>query len=377
VVAGLRLDPGTFQLIQPNTPIGVTSDTLWAYFNSIPPASVLSNVELNGLSRLYDDYLAVVNRLISRTGDALRIDLGDSYQAWMNYVAGLNPAPDPNDLPNIFFSWATIHAPGVASKGRNDVEAILDDPIALAQQAVMNKAAFVNGVPNFSVTVADLRDAIQRAPAAAFSFDSATQSADTSRSWARGAVGGFWDFFTAEGSGDWDKTQTKAASSHLAVAASFDHVLTQPAAPGNWYSSAALTAAYGSRDNTMWRPGTPNWNTTFGLTGTMQRFVTQLVVVDGIDITMTSQGDYDSGEQEEIRARAGAGFFPVFSAEAPGGYSADITFDTSGTMTVTASSPAGNPVVLGATVASAGQLLGGQALGQAVQAARAARANRR
>lgn len=360
VVAGLRLDAGTFQLIQPNTPVGATSDTLWAYYNSIPPASLLCNFELNGLNRLYDDYAAVVNRLVSQTGDALRVDLGDSYQAWMNYVGGLNPAPQPNDLPNIFFSWATIHAPGVASQGRNDIEAILDDPIALAQQAVTNKAGFINGVPNFTAAIQDLRSSIQRAPAASFSFDSATQSADTTYSWARSTVGGFWDFFTAEGSGNWDKTQSKAASSHLTMAVSFDHALTSPATPGGWYSSAALTAAYGTKDNTMWQPGTPNWNTTFGPTGSMQRFVTQLIVVDGINLTMTSQGDFDSGEQEEIRTQASAGFFPIFSAQAAGGFRSAVAFDSSGTMTVTGSSPAGNPVVLGVTVASASELLGGQ-----------------
>ena len=43
LVAGLRLDPATFQLLQPNTPIGDTSDQLWAYYNSIPPASLVNN----------------------------------------------------------------------------------------------------------------------------------------------------------------------------------------------------------------------------------------------------------------------------------------------------------------------------------------------
>jgi len=359
VVAGLRLDAGTFQLIQPNTPVGATSDTLWAYYNSIPPASLLSNFQLNGLNRLYDDYQAVVNMLISQTGDALRIDLGDSYQAWMNYVGALNPAPAPNDLPNIFFSWATIHAPGVASKGRNDIEAILDDPIALAQQAVINRSGFINGVPNFGATIQDLRNAVQSAPAASFSFDSLTQSSDTSTTWAKAAVGGFWDFFEAEGSSEWDKTQSKAASAHLTIAVSLDHALTFPAAPGAWYSSAALTAAYATRDNTMWRSGTPNWNTAFGPTGNLQRFLTELIVVDGIDLTMTSQADYDTSEQEEIKAQAQAGFFPFFCAEASGGFSSNVTFDGSGTMTVTGSSPAGNPVVLGAVVSPASALLGG------------------
>jgi hypothetical protein len=358
VVSGLRLDPGTFQLLQPNTPLGATSDQLWAYFNAIPAHSLVSNFQLNGLNRLYDDYRAVVNMLISQTGDAFRADLGDSYQAWIGYVSGLSPIPKPSDLPGIFFSWATVHAPGVASRGRNDLDAILDDPIALAQQTVVNQAGFINGTPNFGATIADLRDAIIQAPSGSFAFNSSTQSSDTSGTWAKAAAGGIWDFFSADGSGEWSKTQSKAASSQLVISLSFDHVLTFPAAPGSWYNSAALTAAFATRDNTMWRPGTPNWNTTFGPTGNLQRFLTGLIVVDGINMSMTSSAEYDTSEQEEIRTHAEAGFFPFFSAETSGGYTSSLSFNSGGTMTVTAASPAGNPVVLGAVVSPAGALLG-------------------
>ncbi len=361
LVAGLRLDPATFQLLQPSTPLGDTSDKLWAYYNSVPPLSLVHNLQINAVNRRYDDYRAVVNVLISQTGDTFRQDVGDCYRSWMTYVSGLRPTPRPADLPDVYLSWATIHCPGAASRGRNDLQAMLDDPVALAQQAVLDRSGFINGVPDFSATIEDLRDAVAQAPSASFSLDSATQSADVSTSWARSEVGGIWDFFSGGGSADWAETQAKAAASHVTISVAFQHALSFPAEPGNWYSSGALAAAYATRDSTMWKPGaTPNWSSTFGPNGTMQRFPTMLIVVDGINTTMSSAAGFSSVEEEEIRSEAEAGVFPLFFAEATGGASSSVSFDDDGTMTVTSTSPAGNPVALGAVVAPAGELLAGQ-----------------
>lgn len=358
VVAGLRLDPSHFQLLQPNTPLGNTSNTVWAYFNSIPPNSLLSNFQLNGLNQLYADYRAVVSNLKSPSNERIQQDLGDSYQPWITYLKAMSPLPTPQQLPQAFFNWATINAPDVAAAGRNDYEALLNDPIGLAQTAVLDQSGFISGTPNFSQTIADLRAAVQQAPAGSFDFDSSTASSDTSKSWASGVVGGFWDFFEGEGSGDWESVQSKASSSGLTIAVSFDHVLTFSAVPGNWYSSAALGMAYSTRDNTLWEPGhPPSWETTFGPTGNMQRFLTSLVVADGIQTTMSSSAAYSTSEQEQIKAQAEVGFFPFFFSEASGGHTSNITFDDSGSMKVETSSPAGNPVVIGANVFPASGLL--------------------
>lgn len=305
VVAGLRLDPNTFQLLQPSAPLNGGIEQLWTYFNTIPPYSLISNLELNGLHRFYDEYRAVVSSLVSHPGD----------------------------------------------------------PIWMAQQSLNYQYGFVHGVPNFGATLADLREALVRAPSRSFAFNSATQNADTAHTWAKDAVGGIWDFFTADGTGPgagpWLATQAKAATGQVVVSLSFDHVLCYKAAPASWDNLAALAAAYAIRDERLW-PGVPNWNTVFGPTGTLQRFLTELVVVDGINMSMTSAADYDRVEQEEICSRAGAGYFPFYCAETPGAFSSSISFDTRGTMTVTAASPIGQPLVLGAVVLPAATLLTGQ-----------------
>jgi hypothetical protein len=300
VIGGLRLDRNTFQLLQPATPLNGSVEQLWTFFNTVPPYSLVSNMQLNGLHRFYDEYRAVVSSLISHPGD----------------------------------------------------------PISLAQQSLNYQFGFVHGVPNFGATIQDLREALVHAPSRSFAFNSATQNADTSNTWAKDAVGGIWNFFEADGDGPWAATQAKAAAGQVVVSLSLDHMLCYAATPASWDNLAALAAAYAIRDERMW-PGIPNWNTVFGPTGTLQRFLTEVVVVDGINMSMTSAADYDVVEQEEIMARADEGFFPFFCASEPGGFSSSISFDTRGTMTVTAASPIGHPLILGAVVTPASTLLSG------------------
>jgi hypothetical protein len=359
-VDGLRLDPSTFQLLQPNSPLGATSDQMWAYYNMIPPVSLVANLDLDGMNQFYSDYRAVISVLRSQGGDQFRQDVGDYYPAWLTYVTNLSPVPTSETLPAVFFSWAQIHAPSVATAGRNDLLAMSNDPIGLAQQAAGNQTGFINGVPNFIKTILDLRTAITQGPAGGFTFDSGTESSDTSKSWAKGEVAGFYDFFEAGGDASWERIENKTSESRITVDVEYDHVITFGNTPGLWYSSGAMGIAYATDDNTVWVAGaTPNWNSTFGPSGNMQRMIGSLVVVDGVSITMHSDASYSSDEQEKIHANAGAGFWPFFVSKASGGFESHVTFTDHGQMDVSATSPKGNPAVIGANVLQASAVFGG------------------
>lgn len=360
LVAGLGLDSTRFQLAQPSTPLGDTSDVLWAYFNNIPPLSLTAKFAASGGNRFYDDYRAVVSQLQSQGDGAFRRDLGDSYGLWMKYVQGLDPLPTPETLPGVFRSWAAIYAPDIAQRGATDLAAALNDPIYRAQIAAANKAGFVNGVPPFSRTIADLRDAIPQGEARTVDFSSTTASSDVSHTWAKAEVSGLYDFFSGSAGGGYDKLSQKAATSDITVTASFHNVVSFSADPGPWYVSSALSIAYNTPDNTVWRHGTPNWDSTFGPSGNMLRFATGLVVVDGIDATITSSATYSDSEQQEITASASVGIWPFFSFGGEGGHTTSTSFDSSGSMTVTVSNPPGNPVVLGVNVEPVATYLGGE-----------------
>ncbi|NJK43518.1 MAG: hypothetical protein HC933_03940 [Pleurocapsa sp. SU_196_0] len=358
MVAGLRLDPNTFQIVQPNVPLGNMSDSLWAYFNNLPPATLVNELNLSGGNQFYADYKAVVAQLESQNSDAFQRDLGDAYPAWMQYVKGLSPSPAAGDLAGVFRSWAMINYPNLASVGANDLEAILNDPIFAAQMAVNNTSGFINGVPNFSKTIADLRSALQSATGASFSFDSETASSNVQQTWAEGAVGLLFDFFEGENATEYSSLSQQAALSRVTVQASFKSLLQFAAAPGSWYVSSALGTAFATPDNTVWNHGTPNWNSTFGPQGNMLRFLTTLIVADGIDLTVTSQAVYNSDQQQTIKTETGIAIWPFFFGEASATVTTDVSFSSEGYMTAHISSPAGNPVVIGANVTPVKSFLG-------------------
>jgi hypothetical protein len=358
LVAGLRLDPNTFQIVQPNVPLGNMSDSVWSYFNNLPPATLVNELNLSGGNQFYADYKAVVAQLESQSGDAFQRDLGDAYPVWMQYVKGLSPAPKVSDLPDVFRAWAIINYPNLASVGANDLQAILNDPIFAAQQAVNSTSGFINGVPNFSQTIADLRAALPSAPAASFSFDSETASSNVQNTWAEGAVGVLFDFFEGESGGEYSSLSEQAALAQVTVQASFKSVLQFAAQPGSWYVLSALSTAFATPDNTVWNHGTPNWNSTFGPQGNMLRFLTSLIVADGIDLTVTSQAVYNSDQQTTIKNETGIAIWPFFFAEGSTTITTDVSFSSEGYMTVHISSPAGNPVVIGANVTPVSAFLG-------------------
>lgn len=363
VTTALGADPTQFLLLQPSPPLGNTSDLLWAYFNNMPPRSLTASFNPSGGNQLYSDYRAVISQLNSQAGSTFKQDLGDYFTKWQTYLQGLNPMPTIEELPNVFQSWALVNAnPRVAQLGATDLRNVSNDPIYRASLAVQDQSRFMNGVPNFSQTIEDLRSAIPSASSYSLNFDTATAQSNVQNTWAQGNIDGFYDLFSGSASSQYSALATKFAGSEVTIAGSFAHALRFVATPGSWYSAAALHSAYATSDNTMWQHGTPNWDTTFGPSGNMQYFTASLVVVDGIDLTITSSASYSSDEQKEVQANMSVGFWPFFSMGGSGGYSSSATFNDKGQMQVRITNPPGNPVVLGANVVSAAQFLGSNQL---------------
>jgi hypothetical protein len=361
VAAGLGAPQQTFQLLQPSIPLGDTSDELWSYFNDLPPQAAVAQFVPGGGNRFYDDYRAVVAQLVVQNDGSFRRDLGDKYGAWLDYVGKLSPLPSIEDLPGVFRSWAAIFAPDAAQAGANDLAALLNDPIFIAQTLAANQSSFVNGIPNFSRTIRDLRDAIASAEARHVTMDSESESNDITHTWAKGHAVGFFNLFNGFGHGEVDALTAKFASSRVHIDASFSNVMTFAAEPGDWYNNGALAAAFATPDNTVWKHGTPNWDSTFGDSGTMRWFVTSLVVVDGIDVTISSGASFASEERETLKTSSSFGFWPFFGLGHSQDYRHEASFDAQGSATVNISSPRGNPVVFGANVVPASAFITGSA----------------
>ena len=357
LTASLGLSPQRFQLLQPSAPLGTTSDSLWAYFNDLPPDS-LASAGLSGGDQFYSDYAAVVNQLLSQNGGRLKAVLGDDYAKWETYIQGHPPAAG-QDIISAFRAWAIVNAPDKTSSGSAALSAALNDPIFLASQAVLNTSGFINNTPNFSRTIDDLSAAVQSAPSVSISFDSSNASSDISSTWSAHSTGIFFGVYSGDSS---ESTfSQKASSARFTVTGTYQHVLTFQADPGSWYSSAALGTAFSQPDNTVWSHGTPNWMMTFGPNGNMLHFTGSIVVVDGVDLTITSHASYSSDEQAHYRSHSSGGFWPFYSSSSTYTRDSDVSFASDGSLTVKVSSPAGNPLVLGVNAIPARQYILGQA----------------
>jgi hypothetical protein len=352
LVSGLNLDPTHFQTLQPSPWIGNSSAGLWEYFNLIPPATLTAQYSGAGGNQFYADYAAVIPQLISKSGASLQNALTDDYGSWLAYAKTL---PAGSDLLAAFRQWAPVHCPDKVNAGSRAIVATQLDPVFRAEMALLQSPP-----ATFSHTIDDLNAALTQATAGSVAYDSATASTNTSNTWASGEVGGSYDFFSASAGGSYTALSEKLASSHINVSATFSRVTTFQAVPGPWYSSGAFGIAYHQADNTVWAPGTsPTWDSTFGPQGNMQRFAGSLVVVDGISISVTSDASFSTSEQSAISAQADVGFWPFFAAKGNAGQDTSATFNDTGRMTTTTTSPPGNPAILGVNVLTAAEFLGG------------------
>lgn len=356
LVAALNLDANSFQLVQAAQPLGTTSTSLWQYFDSVPPLSLNQVFSSSRFNSVYQNYRAVVNTIVPQQGSQWADVMGDGLAAWNTYKKEKVTADllkSNGGLVGVFDEWADLNLDDArAGQAKTLFRQLRNGVVTLAVNAV-NDPAYVDtsGVPKFDVTIDDLRAALTHAPAQRVTFDSATASKDGSHTWAHGEVSGSYEFFRANAGGQFDQINSKTSGARVTVEVSFDRYLSFAARPSLWFSSAALNLAYANRDNTVWPAGQhPDWNDTFGEHGNLRRFAAELVVVDGLTATITSEATYASDERRLIEASASAGVWPFFSASGEGGHSTAVTFDDAGRMTVTVTTPKGNPAVLGVNV---------------------------
>ena len=183
---------------------------------------------------------------------------------------------------------------------------------------------------------------------------------NVSHTWAKAAAEGLIEAFFIGGEGSYDHTATTLITAGVDIKITFDHIATIPARPLSqgsitagpdtfpaWYVPGAFTDGYNSNNNQVWQDGSPNWTSFFGPSGAFQRTTQAIIVVDGISITMTSSASFEHDEQTKVEAAFSAGFFPFFGVEGEGGWTKATTNFDQGQVSVSQSSPVGNPQIIG------------------------------
>ncbi|PIA78562.1 hypothetical protein BFR04_03235 [Gaetbulibacter sp. 4G1] len=366
VVTGLSLDPNNFQLYQGTATTGPTSEWIWNIFDAIPPASINNFYNPNQSNNFSQDYQQVIAQLKPNSDNSFQICMGDYYTDWLTYLQS-DKAPDDvfddaTKMSSVFKKWAFANAPDQVNCAASLIATFFNDVVTIANAMFSNAQQAGKGYA-YNTTIAQLKNALQQAPGKSFTMNSKTETSNLDHTWAQASVTGGWGFFSFSASSSYDKLSIKTTTAGLDIDAKFSHVTTLPGGPlakvstdpilskyTPWYNSSAFSRAYGTKDNTVWKNGSPSWDSTFGSDGNMQRVTNGLVVVDGIDITITSDATYSTEDQRTITAAASGGYWPFFSADASGGNHTKVTFSDSGKMTTRYTNPAGNPQLLGVLV---------------------------
>ncbi len=370
VTTGLNLR-GQFQMVQGNIAVGATSQALWTLMDTVPPDSLTQFWTPGSYNSFASNYGSVLSRIHSNASGSFQTAMGDYYNTWMTYLKSNPPAPPiASTLPPLFQSWAYANmSPEQAQSCYTALQATLIDPIGAAQQMWIT-AGGQGGVKAYGTTIETLDSQIAMAPSGNASLNSQTSSSDVSHTWANGSVDGFFDIFFGKAGASYDATTSVVTNAGVDITVQFQHVATIPVTPletgsvtagpttyPSWYVPAALQTGYNNNNYQIWQPGSPDWNSFFGATGSMQRGTSGLVVVDGIKITVTSLSSIAEADRQQVQASFEAGFFPFFGVSGSGGWSNAFSFNDSGEFVASSSCPIGNPQVLGILVTPIANLI--------------------
>lgn len=355
----LHLDPSAFQMVQGNIALGSTSPGLWALMDSIPPQSITQYWTPQGYKSFSSQYGSLIPRLQDPSYGQFQAAMGDYYSTWMTYVKA-TPPPAGTTILAYFQSWAQSNMPpDQAGNALSLYAAALNGPLAQANMA-WAVAGGATGVKAFNQTIEVVDHTIAGAPSQGVQLDSTTESSDTSHTWAKGSVEGFYDLFFGEAGASYDAATSVVTEAGVNISVEFTHMATVPIMPlsqgsilagpttyNAWYVPAALSQAYQNNNYQVWQPGTPDWSSFFGDSGSLPRAATSLLVVDGITVSMQSKAAIAKASQQEVETSFEAGFFPFFGVSGKGGWTSAQSFNDSGQVVATAKCPVGNPQALG------------------------------
>lgn len=372
LVQGLGVDPSMFQLAQGSTSLGYISDNIWEIFDAIPPVSVNNYYDPATHNSLAQAYSGVINNLVAQDNEIKKV-LGNKYAKWVAYKKDpevwkeIKGDTYREKLLKVFDNWALMNL----DVGEYDRAVTTMKQVNIITVA-MDQLVEANGQFAYTAGANSLQEKIDEGQAKSVTLDSNTTSKDTSHSWGKSSRGGLFSFFVGGSSGSWDvyfqdttKISIKLDVKFKKVANLGGRPYTIPR-PGDadlidytpWWNSAALKTAKDNNNNKVWKHGAPTWEQTFGPEGNLRYLTAALIVVDGIESTMTSKVSIAKNEQESFRKSMNRGFWPFYVKHGEGGFDHKVSFTDEGYFQVKSSSPEGNPNVIGVLVDPIDKTLG-------------------
>ena len=378
LITGLNMSASDFQLTQASLELPAGSKQLWDTMDQVATDSIAQFYDPSTIGTFSGEYQTILGDVQIQSGSAFETAMGTNYVTfmadWKTYAMAnsatvfSNPPSSSNAAQMKYFDqWSSLNMdPGAAATCSTLLAATHDNPFYIAQQLIQNLA--IGAEVPFTLGQKRVLALLAGGQARSFSMASQTASSDVSNSWSNSfqSAGGTY-FYTKTSSSQATDFSQKVASSAVNVANSFAHVANIPILPlstGNvidggttylpWYYGAALIAAYQDPTATTWKDPA-NWAKFFGPSGSLQYVATALIVADGISQTITSDATFSSDEQTYAAQQNtdDYGCWPYYVKNDSASQTSTVTtFDASGHMTSTVTSPVGKPVVIGMLVSS-------------------------
>ncbi|MFT5751735.1 MAG: hypothetical protein ACI86L_001239, partial [Dokdonia sp.] len=283
LIAGLSLDAQTFQLYQGSASLGSQSEWLWNVLDAIPPESINNYYNPIQANLFSQNYAAVIGQLLPISTNDFQSCLGDYYEIWNTYIHSTtlptNFYTDPQIMSQFYTSWASINAPSKINCAQTLIAEFFGDIITKANVLYANASASKQTLA-YGITMKNVLEKIKRAPGATITFDNTQTSRKMRSAWTQKTQVKDLNFFGAPDQIQKSNTEAlsslskKVVSNTISIQATYDHVLSIEGHPLQtkstnpllssylpWFSSAAFSRAFGTKDNTVWKHGFPSWDT--------------------------------------------------------------------------------------------------------------------
>jgi hypothetical protein len=331
VTTAMGITDPNFQLAQGTFGLQTTdSSGLFLVADSVPPTGKIFATSTGRRSAAFN---LLLEALIPEGGRDLQGALADQFTSWIAFKKAwyANAANDPTTKQErVFAIWSNQTLdPRKAAQAMNVFAQADNTPLNQASDAMRdpnNKTTFTDqsqqtvALYRYSGSIEGARRALDdNGQKASLKFDSSTMNRSTTRTVVDWSAGGMFDFFSGGASGSFDQLSMTAASKGLHIEGTIDKHATLITAPAGWYSSAEVSRAlHAKNDNRIWDPesNAGDWDSFFGPSGSLARAVTQIYLVSGYDITVTSAAQYSDVDFQMIQARASGGMWPFCSASA-------------------------------------------------------------
>lgn len=362
VAEQLGMDGQTFQLAQGSLGLQTAdSSGLFRMADAVPSDSDTSYYNPTSAIEFSKNFNALLHALMPSNSGGLRVALGPMYASWIAYRSA-----DTSDLTQLelFEKWANKKLnPNQSTKAITVFKAALSDPLLMALDAIVDPANYTNFVddtqktyklPTYSCTVTNAKSAVLTNGIATFNFDSNTMDTSSAGTTVKGSASGIFEIFSGGAGGSYDTLNKMAAASGFSIHGQIDNYGTLNVDRGGWYSSDQLNRAFKNKnDNNVWDPQSNqgDWDTFFGPGGSLQRRVSQLLLVSGYDITVTSRASYTASQFKAITTNAKVGIWPFFSAEVSTTHKTSYSQGANGELVVNYKQNPGQIAIWGATVA--------------------------